>query len=102
MPSYFKPKDQKARRIAAAFEIKRAGLQFFLRSNRFSNLQKQHLVVSQKTELTKALKYTVKSRNRCNITFRAGSVFRYFRLSRIMIKQLASRGSLPGIRKSSW
>lgn len=101
MPSFFKPKDNKRRHIISSFETKRLSLQFLLRSAKLSPALKQRLVVTTSTSLSKALTNTVKSRNRCVLTGRAGSVFRYFRLSRITLKQLASSGFLTGVRKSS-
>lgn len=41
-------------------------------------------------------------RNRCIFTGRPRSVMGFFRMSRIVFRGLASRGSLMGIKKSSW
>jgi len=41
-------------------------------------------------------------RNRCGITGRARSFSRLFGLCRQQIRTLASKGELPGVRKSSW
>ena len=43
-----------------------------------------------------------RQRNRCALTGRPRAHFRKFRLSRIAIRNLASRGELPGVTKSSW
>jgi small subunit ribosomal protein S14 len=43
-----------------------------------------------------------KIKNRCMITGRSRSTYRHFKLSRIMIRELASYGLLPGVTKSSW
>ncbi|KAG2428661.1 hypothetical protein HXX76_011366 [Chlamydomonas incerta] len=40
--------------------------------------------------------------NRCVLTGRARGVHRFARLSRIMIRQLAHQGFLPGWSKASW
>ncbi|MCL2757992.1 MAG: 30S ribosomal protein S14 [Alphaproteobacteria bacterium] len=40
--------------------------------------------------------------NRCAITGRARAFFRLFGLCRQQVRTLASRGELPGVRKSSW
>jgi small subunit ribosomal protein S14 len=40
--------------------------------------------------------------NRCVLTGRARSVLRFARMSRIMVRQLAHGGFLPGIAKASW
>lgn len=44
----------------------------------------------------------VRIRNRCEITGRSRGVYRKFKLSRIGLRELASRGQLPGVVKSSW
>jgi small subunit ribosomal protein S14 len=41
-------------------------------------------------------------RNRCEITGRARGYYRKFRLSRIMLRELANKGLIPGVTKSSW
>jgi small subunit ribosomal protein S14 len=41
-------------------------------------------------------------RNRCELTGRSRAVYRRFKLSRIMLRELASQGLLPGVTKSSW
>nr|YP_009277468.1 ribosomal protein S14 [Psilotum nudum]AOH05938.1 ribosomal protein S14 [Psilotum nudum] len=41
-------------------------------------------------------------RNRCIFTGRSRSVYKLFRLSRIVFRELASKGSLIGINKSCW
>lgn len=101
MPSYFKTKDKRVRHIAAKFEIKRAAFQYLTRNAGVELNFRRRLLILKSPTLGKGLRFTVKSRNRCVITGRAGSVFRYFRLSRITLKQLASRGFLTGVRKSS-
>ncbi|RMG94786.1 MAG: 30S ribosomal protein S14 [Deltaproteobacteria bacterium] len=39
---------------------------------------------------------------RCALTGRSKAVYRKFGLSRIMLRELALRGDLPGVTKSSW
>ena len=39
---------------------------------------------------------------RCEITGRSKAVYRKFRLSRIMLRELALQGKIPGMTKSSW
>lgn len=41
-------------------------------------------------------------RNRCALTGRSRAYHRKFNLSRNMLRELASRGELPGVTKSSW
>ena len=41
-------------------------------------------------------------RNRCELTGRSRGFLRKFKLSRIKFRELALRGQLPGVVKSSW
>ena len=41
-------------------------------------------------------------RNRCEITGRPRSVYRKNKLSRIALRELGSKGLVPGLVKSSW
>jgi len=41
-------------------------------------------------------------RNRCELTGRSRAYYRKFRLSRIMLRELANKGLIPGVIKSSW
>jgi small subunit ribosomal protein S14 len=43
-----------------------------------------------------------RSRNRCQITGRSRGVLRKFMVSRIMLRELALAGQIPGLRKASW
>jgi len=44
----------------------------------------------------------IRIRNRCEITGRAHSVYRKLRISRIALRELALKGKIPGMTKSSW
>ncbi len=39
---------------------------------------------------------------RCEITGRRRGYYRKFRVSRIVLRQLAADGKIPGLKKSSW
>ena len=41
-------------------------------------------------------------RNRCEITGRPRAYYRKFRLSRLMLREMANKGLIPGVTKSSW
>ena len=43
-----------------------------------------------------------KIHNFCFITGRARGVYRFYHLSRICVRELASKGSLNGLKKTSW
>ncbi|MET0371863.1 MAG: 30S ribosomal protein S14 [Sphingobium sp.] len=41
-------------------------------------------------------------RNRCEMTGRPRAYYRKFRLCRIQLRDLANKGLIPGVTKSSW
>ena len=41
-------------------------------------------------------------RNRCELTGRPRAYYRKFRLARVMLRDLANKGLIPGVVKSSW
>ena len=55
-------------------------------------------------KLSKLPRNSAKSRirNRCEITGRPHGVYRKLKISRIALRELASKGKIPGMTKSSW
>ncbi len=47
-------------------------------------------------------KFSVRKINRCMRCGRPRAYYRQFGLCRICLRELASRGELPGVRKASW
>ena len=47
-------------------------------------------------------KFSTRNRNRCQLTGRSRGVYRKFGISRIMLRELALQGMIPGMRKASW
>ena len=41
-------------------------------------------------------------RNRCELSGRPRGYYRKFRLARVMLRDLANKGLIPGVTKSSW
>ncbi len=52
--------------------------------------------------MAKEPKFSTRKRNRCQITGRARGVYRKFGVSRLVLRELALRGMIPGMRKASW
>lgn len=75
-------------RLAKRFDAKRAELK---KEGKYEELQKLPRNSSP-----------VRIKNRCAITGRARGYMRLFGLSRIQFREMASRGEIPGIKKSSW
>ncbi|HEY1019956.1 MAG TPA: 30S ribosomal protein S14 [Sediminibacterium sp.] len=44
----------------------------------------------------------VRLKNRCQLTGRPRGYMRYFGLSRIMFRDMALNGMIPGVKKASW
>lgn len=38
----------------------------------------------------------------CQLTGRSNAVYRKFKISRVMLRELALEGKIPGMRKASW
>ncbi len=47
-------------------------------------------------------KFSTRKEVRCELTGRKRGVYRKFRISRIMLRELALKGMIPGMRKASW
>ena len=47
-------------------------------------------------------KYKVRKHNRCPLCGRGRAFIRDFRMCRICFRNLASKGQIPGVVKSSW
>lgn len=62
----------------------------------------------RRDELEKAIKtgkqpkLATRVYNRCQVTGRRHGYLRFFGISRILFRKLASEGKLPGVVKSSW
>lgn len=43
-----------------------------------------------------------RGKNRCELTGRSRAYLRKFKVSRIMLRELALKGMIPGMKKASW
>jgi len=57
---------------------------------------------SLKIKAARPQKFKVRAYTRCNRCGRPHSVYRKFGLCRVCLREMAHRGELPGITKSSW
>ena len=57
---------------------------------------------SLKIKAARKPKFGVRGYTRCNRCGRPRSVYRKFGLCRVCLRELALRGDLPGVTKSSW
>lgn len=61
--------------------------------------------MATKAQIVKASrkpKFSTRKQHRCWRCGRLRGYLRYFKLCRICFRELASKGDLPGVRKSSW
>ena len=93
-------RDLKRRRLIAKYANKRAELKAILANPETSDEE----FYKAQAKLTKLPKNSasIRARNRCSITGRPRAHIRKFGLSRITFRELASKGKLPGVTKSSW
>jgi small subunit ribosomal protein S14 len=93
-------RDGRRERLITRYAEKRAALRKSLRSSETSLEEK----VAAQAELEKLPRNSCPTRltRRCALTGRARGGYRKFRLSRIMLRQLALEGKIPGMTKSSW
>ncbi|KAF7089074.1 hypothetical protein CFC21_092118 [Triticum aestivum] len=90
-------RDQKRRLLAAKYELRRKLSNFVTRFP--SDMRDKHRYKLSKLPRKSSM---ARVRNRGIFTGRPRSVVEFFRISRIVFRGLASRGSLMGIKKSSW
>nr|YP_010736416.1 ribosomal protein S14 [Plantago ovata]WEL36407.1 ribosomal protein S14 [Plantago ovata] len=92
--------DQKRRLLAAKYEWRRKLSKSFCKDPELpSDMRDQHRSKLSKWPRNSSF---ARVKNRCTFTGRSRSVYKFFRMSRILFRGLASRGSLRGIKKSSW
>ncbi|OGH09037.1 MAG: 30S ribosomal protein S14 type Z [Candidatus Levybacteria bacterium RBG_16_35_6] len=57
---------------------------------------------SDVVKFQKEQKYKTRNKNRCNICGRSRAYMRRFGVCRLCFRELASKGELPGVLKTSW
>jgi small subunit ribosomal protein S14 len=93
-------RDEKRERLIEKYAEKRAELRAKMKDANIAPDEKFELM-AQLAKLPRNSCPTRKTR-RCTLTGRSKGVYRRFGLSRIMLRDLALRGEVPGMVKSSW
>lgn len=93
-------RNRKVMRLVAKYARRRASLKAILRDSERSNEEKfqTRLKLAQLPRNSSPTRI----RNRCELSGRARGYYRKFRLSRICLREMALRGHIPGMIKSSW
>ena len=93
-------RDKQRRDMVARYAKKRAELKELIRDPKTDD-EKRFEAVQKLAELPRNSS-PVRIRNRCRLTGRSRAYYRKFGLSRIALRDLALRGELAGVKKSSW
>jgi small subunit ribosomal protein S14 len=93
-------RDLKRRKMAKSYANKRAALKAKI-MDKSIDMEERFAAVLALSDLPKN-SAKIRQMNRCALTGRPHAVYRKFKLSRIAVRELASRGELPGVTKSSW
>ena len=93
-------RNKKRQRLAEKYATKRAALKVITKDDSASPEDRFNAWL----KLAKLPRNSSKTRVRlrCDISGRGRGNYRKFRLSRIALRELASRGQIPGMVKSSW
>ena len=93
-------REKRRRRLVAQYAKRRAALRAAVRDN--SLAPDERFAASLKLAALPRNGAKVRLRNRCEVSGRPRGYYRKFRLSRIALRELASRGQVPGVVKASW
>jgi len=93
-------RNDKRKDLAKKYEKKRAKLKAIATDKSISMEER----FEAQLDLAKLPRNSAKNRirNRCGLTGRPRGVYRKFELSRIAVRELGSKGYIPGMTKSSW
>lgn len=94
-------RDQKRRAQLLQFELKRLQFKAFTQDRRSlsSELRYEYSLLLAKLPRNSS---KTRIRNRCILTGRSRSIYKQFRVSRIVFRNLASQGFIMGVKKASW
>ena len=93
-------RDQRREKLIKKFAEKRQALRKRLNDPNVSVDEK--LEIQQQFAKLPRNSCPTRLNRRCRISGRSRSYYRKFGISRIALRDLALRGQLPGVRKSSW
>lgn len=93
-------KNNKRKKLVKKFSAKRAQLKAI--ADDMSKPADERFAARLKLAKLPRNSHPTRVRNRCELTGRARGNYRKFGMSRLMFRELASLGMIPGITKSSW
>lgn len=86
--------------LVAKFQAKRKKLKDIVMS-KLASIEERFKAQLKLAELPRN-SAKVRIRNRCEITGRPRAYYRRFKMSRIALRDFASYGLIPGVKKASW
>ena len=95
-----KSSDYKRRRFFALYESKRKALQA-VATNQNLDVSLRWWAQLEKSKLPRQSSLS-RVHNYCVATNRSRSVIGFYKISRLQFRRLASKGIIPGLRKSCW
>lgn len=93
-------KNNRRRRLVRSMAAKRARIKA-VAQDREATPEERFAATVQLAKLPRNSSKT-RIRNRCELTGRARAFYRKFKMSRIALRDLGSRGLIPGLVKASW
>jgi small subunit ribosomal protein S14 len=93
-------KNEQRRKLVAKFAVKRAELKKII-NNPKSSIEEVDLAILKLQKMPRDAS-KVRVRNRCSQTGRPRGFLRKFGISRVSLRDLALKGQIPGVVKSSW
>jgi small subunit ribosomal protein S14 len=93
-------KNNRRRRMTKKFAPRRARLKAIARDKKLP-MEERFAATLQLAQLPRNSSAT-RIRNRCELTGRPRAYYRKHRLSRLALRELGSKGLIPGLVKSSW
>jgi ribosomal protein S14 len=96
----FIERDKKRRQLVCQYELKRIEYQSIIKNTELSKEIRYNFINKLNALSRNSSKVRVK--NRCILTGRSKAVYRFCKINRIKMRELAAKGVLNGIKKSSW
>lgn len=93
-------RNKKRERLSALQSERRAELRKKMKDPNLSWEEKQEAMFKLQSMSRNGSR--VRVLNRCQISGRPKAVYRKFKVSRIVLRELAHKGMVPGMKKASW
>ncbi len=93
-------KNERRRKLTKKFSARRSRLKA-IAMNKESSMEERFAAALKLAEMPRNGSAT-RIRNRCEGTGRPRAVYRKLKMSRIALRELGSKGLIPGLVKSSW